>query len=945
MAQVARIDEALAESRLTRDVVVYRGVPGRTLFGDRWEGDLVGFEWTDAAFQSTSVEREVAEGFGFGDSSDSFGATVLRVVVPEGTPAIQVQGSGRDRDGLRNEGELLLGRGLRFRVVGEHTEDRGTNLMGIQLAPNRVLDVEVIPNDPPGLVSIDETARPKSGLPSFSGHDGKDVTDQEERDFHTLSGAEQDAINDRIRTARGTGARETTFGSLPDRTVDVAPDREAEIRAAVEDIAGSRTVTLKNLREQLGDRFDRAEVDNVLLKLNRSGDWHVTPQANQKDLTPRARLAAVVIGNQDKHAIRVLKRGSPSPEAQAVARQAKVDSARTVADLTAEVQRLVSDGASPEALRLRINQSAKRLGTPDDVRDSLLSAAIDKPPMLPGVIDRIHSDYDLTPTGRTGDAGFFNPASMDMVGGGRPPTEGSGVQVRVVRPGYEVMLPSREVEVENRIRAAYRDLRSDKRWVGLAQIREHPAVRELGRAEVDRVLKDFVGQPGAFLEPEMNQSALTVADRAAAVHVGGENNHFLRLSDPSPRPVDGERVQLSKAVVEVESSLTDEGRTALERLSAGGGGGVGGRGLPRNAFRPTEDIDGLERQGLVERDGDRYRITPRGEEAITGAVVEVDGPAPAKVAPPKAAKKAAPAKRAVRAAIDPEGRGPEGLSSVPAVREVQVENRVRAAYRDVLGQKPSPSPWVGLADLRAAIGEDIPRIEVDEALKRMIRARNSGDDPGGIRATPVHNNKALKTRDIKAALEYGYSGDGRRTPVDAIEIADPSPRTIPSPAVAKAARAKAAARPDKLTTGQADLLGFIDFEGGTSTLSAGGRSRARPTVALAALERDGLVDRSGDRVTINDKGRAALAAHSASVFIPGDVAERIQLPNAGKRSAPPAAEIMSVLDEVTTLPRLRKVAAEFNMTIPDDDRKFTLPELREFMVEQIIRDWGRWSWR
>lgn len=324
-----------------------------------------------------------------------------------------------------------------------------------------------------------------SGQHSWSGHDGIDVTDQEERNFHSLPGTEQDAINDRIRTVRGSGGqRGTSFGSLPDRTVDVSPEREAEIRAAVEDIVGSRGLSLQSLREQLGGQFPRVEVDNVLQKLNRSGDWHVTAEVNQKALTPRARLAAVVIGNQDKHNLRVLKRGpqTPSPETAARTRQSAIDSARTVADTLTQVDELLSNGASPAALESRIT-AARTRGLPEADAQALLDA------------------------------------------------------VRA----------SREVEVENRIRAAYRQVLGDtpaglSEWVGLADLREAVG-NDVSRAELDAVLKKMLrasdyNDPGRVrMIPVANTKALKPRDREASLRYGEDQLHAISFGNASPRPV------------------------------------------------------------------------------------------------------------------------------------------------------------------------------------------------------------------------------------------------------------------------------------------------------------------------------------------------------------------------------------------------------------------------
>lgn len=346
MARVAQIDAALASSPLTDDVVTYRGAHGEAIFGDpsTWPADLTGFEWTDPAYQSTSTQYTSARGFG-GEHS-----VVLQMRVPAGTSAVamsryEIPGKYRRPD----EAELLLDRGLHMRVVGDRLVDDG------RLVPTRVLDVEVVPAARPSAPSVPtapSSAKPfPPGQHSWSGHDGIDVTDAEEAGFPSFPQSRQLEINDRVRSGggaalRGEGAR---YGSHPDRSVTVSPERQAEIRAAIEDIAfrdGRRVgagqyVDMKTVREGLGGRFSRVEVDNVIAEMNRTPDWTVSPESNQKTLTPRARLAAVVIGNQDKHVIAISRRG-PIPPASAPsvptkatpARKAAKKAAATTGDLT-----------------------------------------------------------------------------------------------------------------------------------------------------------------------------------------------------------------------------------------------------------------------------------------------------------------------------------------------------------------------------------------------------------------------------------------------------------------------------------------------------------------------------------------------------------------------------------------------------------------------------------
>lgn len=92
---------------------------------------------------------------------------------------------------------------------------------------------------------------------------------------------------------------------------------------------------------------------------------------------------------------------------------------------------------------------------------------------------------------------------------------------------------------------------------------------------------------------------------------------------------------------------------------------------------------------------------------------------------------------------DPLGRG--GLSSNDAVREVQVENRVRDAYNDL---PAAPGGYVKLSDLREHPSlSRLSRDEVDKALKSGNRK--------GMQLVTADNTRALTERDRRAALDVG----------------------------------------------------------------------------------------------------------------------------------------------------------------------------------------------
>lgn len=61
-------------------------------------------------------------------------------------------------------------------------------------------------------------------------------------------------------------------------------------------------VSLADLRDKLAD-LSRAEVDAALRRLHRRRVVTLVPEANQKMLDARTRAAALVLGNQPKHAI------------------------------------------------------------------------------------------------------------------------------------------------------------------------------------------------------------------------------------------------------------------------------------------------------------------------------------------------------------------------------------------------------------------------------------------------------------------------------------------------------------------------------------------------------------------------------------------------------------------------------------------------------------------
>lgn len=124
------------KAKLKDDIVVERGIrnPGK-IFGDAWQqdGSNVGLTWEDAGFVSTTTVPTAADAFATREQQAS-APTVMRILVPRGTPAIKFGAKGTQPN-YNWEHEILLNKGLRFRVVNDH----GVDATGI-----RRIDVEVI---------------------------------------------------------------------------------------------------------------------------------------------------------------------------------------------------------------------------------------------------------------------------------------------------------------------------------------------------------------------------------------------------------------------------------------------------------------------------------------------------------------------------------------------------------------------------------------------------------------------------------------------------------------------------------------------------------------------------------------------------------------------------------------------------------------------------------
>lgn len=116
-------------------------------------------------------------------------------------------------------------------------------------------------------------------------------------------------------------------------------------------------------------------------------------------------------------------------ERTAVARQADIDAARAIGDLGAEVLELIDSGASARALTARIEAAAKRLKTPDAVREALIAQVEDRDALRAAVADQL-STAGVDTAGTAGKVVRFDRKIMDPIGNVK-----DGDWVVIDRPG------------------------------------------------------------------------------------------------------------------------------------------------------------------------------------------------------------------------------------------------------------------------------------------------------------------------------------------------------------------------------------------------------------------------------------------------------------------------------------------------------------------------------
>lgn len=250
-ARIARLDQIFTASPLSSDAEVWRGMrTGRGIFGDRLSGDLSGFEWRETGYGSTSATRQDALAFAGG--SDVPGV-VLRILAPQGSGAVYI---GEPAD------ELLLERGLNFRVVADHGVQKLEDAGLYRTMPVRLLDIEIVP--------ATETVAADIGTVVADGLDAMET--QALRNLAGDYGIYTDGVarDDLLAALRAVGARapELLQAEPQVQAVQVAAQAPVDSSAATDRAA---TRALARARQAEIDRVSNvadllAELDSLLAK-------------------------------------------------------------------------------------------------------------------------------------------------------------------------------------------------------------------------------------------------------------------------------------------------------------------------------------------------------------------------------------------------------------------------------------------------------------------------------------------------------------------------------------------------------------------------------------------------------------------------------------------------------------------------------------------------------
>nr|WP_221374386.1 hypothetical protein [Actinoplanes polyasparticus] len=134
---VGDLDVLVGAVPLKANLIVHRGIQDPAASIPGWDGrNLVGLEWSAEGYQSTSADDFTAGDFAKGlmaGGKRSNSPVMMRVLVPSGTPALGMSPM---------VSEVLLGRGTRYRIVGDNGTRDGVRHLDVEVVPDRARPVD-----------------------------------------------------------------------------------------------------------------------------------------------------------------------------------------------------------------------------------------------------------------------------------------------------------------------------------------------------------------------------------------------------------------------------------------------------------------------------------------------------------------------------------------------------------------------------------------------------------------------------------------------------------------------------------------------------------------------------------------------------------------------------------------------------------------------------------
>lgn len=143
VAEIKAMDDAMAQSKLPKPIVVQRAISPSAFGGIDTNLDLTGVEYTDHAFGSTGTDLSLILKH-FHTTSSGKKPLIADITVPKGFGAIRVP-PGQWGD----EKEILLDRGAHFRVVKDH------GFIDTPAGRFRHVQLEVVPGSKPKAGQVD----------------------------------------------------------------------------------------------------------------------------------------------------------------------------------------------------------------------------------------------------------------------------------------------------------------------------------------------------------------------------------------------------------------------------------------------------------------------------------------------------------------------------------------------------------------------------------------------------------------------------------------------------------------------------------------------------------------------------------------------------------------------------------------------------------------------